>query len=101
MINTIHVVTERTHFRCGRFVESVGMLLCVDCPDAIFVRSIPGRAAHLDPKRIPAQDRDIHLVELKLCPDINPLPSLRTSADQHAGTISRLRTRCPRNPKQK
>eukprot|EP00983_Pelagomonas_calceolata_P036606 1134219-Pelagomonas_calceolata.AAC.1 len=30
-------------------------------PDAVYVSSIPGRATHLDPKRIPAQDRDIHL----------------------------------------
>eukprot|EP00983_Pelagomonas_calceolata_P034072 1066671-Pelagomonas_calceolata.AAC.1 len=27
MINAIHVVTERTPFRGGRFVESAGMLL--------------------------------------------------------------------------
>eukprot|EP00983_Pelagomonas_calceolata_P018718 587152-Pelagomonas_calceolata.AAC.1 len=47
---------------------------------------------------IPANDRDIHLVELKFCPNTNPLPSLRTAADQHAGTISRLRTRSLRNP---
>eukprot|EP00983_Pelagomonas_calceolata_P057499 1145092-Pelagomonas_calceolata.AAC.2 len=30
-------------------------------PGAIFVRSIPGRQAHLDPCMIPPQDRDIHL----------------------------------------
>eukprot|EP00983_Pelagomonas_calceolata_P029665 929136-Pelagomonas_calceolata.AAC.1 len=47
---------------------------------------------------IPAHDRDIHLVELKFCPDTNLLPSLRTAADQHAGTISRLCTRSLRNP---
>eukprot|EP00983_Pelagomonas_calceolata_P084372 1156351-Pelagomonas_calceolata.AAC.8 len=41
-------------------------------PDALFVRPIPGRQAHLDPSKIPPQDRDIHLVELKLCPDTNP-----------------------------
>eukprot|EP00983_Pelagomonas_calceolata_P084201 1156315-Pelagomonas_calceolata.AAC.1 len=40
-------------------------------PNAIFVRSNPlgGRQAHLDPSKIPPQDRDIHLVELKFCPD--------------------------------
>eukprot|EP00983_Pelagomonas_calceolata_P123543 1161018-Pelagomonas_calceolata.AAC.5 len=32
---------------------------------------------HLDPTRIPAQDRDIHLVELKFCPDTNPLQGLQ------------------------
>eukprot|EP00983_Pelagomonas_calceolata_P014335 456517-Pelagomonas_calceolata.AAC.1 len=36
MINAVHVVTERTPFRGGRFVEFVGMLLCVDCPCAVF-----------------------------------------------------------------
>eukprot|EP00983_Pelagomonas_calceolata_P005925 196488-Pelagomonas_calceolata.AAC.1 len=41
-------------------------------PDVIFVRSIPGRQAHLDPSEIPPQDRDINLVELKFCPDTNP-----------------------------
>eukprot|EP00983_Pelagomonas_calceolata_P006032 200560-Pelagomonas_calceolata.AAC.1 len=30
-------------------------------PDALFVHHIPGRQAHLDPTRIPPQDRDIHL----------------------------------------
>eukprot|EP00983_Pelagomonas_calceolata_P018264 572294-Pelagomonas_calceolata.AAC.1 len=30
-------------------------------PDAVFVRSIPGRSHHLDPTKIPPQDRDIHL----------------------------------------
>eukprot|EP00983_Pelagomonas_calceolata_P048213 1140959-Pelagomonas_calceolata.AAC.1 len=34
------------------------------CPDALFVCSIPGRRAHLDPSKIPPQDRDIHLVKL-------------------------------------
>eukprot|EP00983_Pelagomonas_calceolata_P077444 1153861-Pelagomonas_calceolata.AAC.7 len=31
-------------------------------PDAIFVCSIPGRQAHLDPSKIPPHDRDIHLL---------------------------------------
>eukprot|EP00983_Pelagomonas_calceolata_P001266 43409-Pelagomonas_calceolata.AAC.1 len=30
-------------------------------PDALFVRPIPGTQAHLDPSKIPPQDRDIHL----------------------------------------
>eukprot|EP00983_Pelagomonas_calceolata_P046517 1140225-Pelagomonas_calceolata.AAC.3 len=47
---------------------------------------------------IPAHNRDIHLVKLKYCPDTNPLPSLQKSADQHASTISRLRTQSLRNP---
>eukprot|EP00983_Pelagomonas_calceolata_P000843 30564-Pelagomonas_calceolata.AAC.1 len=41
-------------------------------PDALFVRFIPGRQAHLDPSKICPQDRDVHLVELKFCPDTNP-----------------------------
>eukprot|EP00983_Pelagomonas_calceolata_P001866 62151-Pelagomonas_calceolata.AAC.1 len=41
-------------------------------PDAIFLRSIPGRQAHFDPSKISPQDRDIHLVKLKICPDTNP-----------------------------
>eukprot|EP00983_Pelagomonas_calceolata_P005383 174995-Pelagomonas_calceolata.AAC.2 len=44
--------------------------------DAVFVRSIPGRSAHLDPTEIPPQDRDIHLVESKSCPYINPFATL-------------------------
>eukprot|EP00983_Pelagomonas_calceolata_P005812 191713-Pelagomonas_calceolata.AAC.1 len=44
----------------------------------------PGRATHLSPRMIPAHDRDIHLVEIRFCPDTKPLPSLRTAADQHA-----------------
>eukprot|EP00983_Pelagomonas_calceolata_P014678 465899-Pelagomonas_calceolata.AAC.1 len=35
------------------------------CPDAIFVRSIPGRQANFDPSEISPQDRDICLVERK------------------------------------
>ena len=66
-------------------------------PDAILVRPIPGRTASFDPKNIPAQDRDIHLVELKYCPDTNPFHSLQVAADQHADTICRLRTRGMRN----
>eukprot|EP00983_Pelagomonas_calceolata_P031496 987637-Pelagomonas_calceolata.AAC.1 len=30
-------------------------------PDAVFVCCVPGRRAHLDPSKIPPQDRDIHL----------------------------------------
>eukprot|EP00983_Pelagomonas_calceolata_P052770 1143005-Pelagomonas_calceolata.AAC.1 len=70
-------------------------------PDAVFACPIPGRATHLDPRMVPAHDRDIHLVELKYCPDTNPLPSLQAAADQHAGAISRLCTRSLRNPKRK
>eukprot|EP00983_Pelagomonas_calceolata_P120363 1160699-Pelagomonas_calceolata.AAC.8 len=45
-------------------------------PDVIFVRPIPGRQAHLDPSKIPPQDRDTHLAELKFCPDTNPFITL-------------------------
>eukprot|EP00983_Pelagomonas_calceolata_P000645 24060-Pelagomonas_calceolata.AAC.1 len=46
-------------------------------PDALFVRPIPGGQAHLDASKIHWQSpgpgsRDIHLVELKFCPDTNP-----------------------------
>eukprot|EP00983_Pelagomonas_calceolata_P009057 294135-Pelagomonas_calceolata.AAC.1 len=57
-------------------------------PDVIFVRSIPGRQAHLDPFKIPPQDRGIHLVELKFCPDTNPYVTFKTAATQHAHTIT-------------
>eukprot|EP00983_Pelagomonas_calceolata_P016326 515890-Pelagomonas_calceolata.AAC.1 len=53
-------------------------------PDAVFMRPTPGRATHLNPRMIPAHDRDVHLVGLKFCPDTNPLPNLRTASDQHA-----------------
>eukprot|EP00983_Pelagomonas_calceolata_P043860 1139068-Pelagomonas_calceolata.AAC.1 len=32
-------------------------------PDAVFVRSVPGQPAHLDPSEIPPQDTDVHLVD--------------------------------------
>eukprot|EP00983_Pelagomonas_calceolata_P003322 107806-Pelagomonas_calceolata.AAC.1 len=67
-------------------------------PDAILVRSNPGRQAHLDPSKIPRQGRDIHHVELKLCSDTNPSVTLETAATQHAHTITRLKTRSSRNP---
>eukprot|EP00983_Pelagomonas_calceolata_P117613 1160430-Pelagomonas_calceolata.AAC.2 len=45
------------------------------------------------------QDRDIHLVELKLCPDTNPPPiTLEIAATQHAHNITRLKTLSSRNP---
>eukprot|EP00983_Pelagomonas_calceolata_P082237 1155857-Pelagomonas_calceolata.AAC.9 len=37
-------------------------------PDAVFVHSIPGQPSHIDPTKIPPQDRDIHLVDFKFCP---------------------------------
>jgi len=66
-------------------------------PDVIFVRSIPGRQAHLDPCKIPPQDRGIQLVELKFCPDTNPYITSETAATQHAHTLTRLKTRSSRN----
>eukprot|EP00983_Pelagomonas_calceolata_P029898 936367-Pelagomonas_calceolata.AAC.1 len=68
------------------------------CPDALFVRSIPGRRAHLDPFKIPSQDRDIHLVEFNFCPDTNPFSAMEAASAQHAGTTTRLKTRSLRNP---
>eukprot|EP00983_Pelagomonas_calceolata_P124267 1161089-Pelagomonas_calceolata.AAC.1 len=65
-------------------------------PGAVFVRSIPGRSAHIDPARsakIPS-----HLVEFKFCPDTNPSPTLEAATAQHANTITRLKTRSLRNP---
>eukprot|EP00983_Pelagomonas_calceolata_P059004 1145735-Pelagomonas_calceolata.AAC.4 len=43
-------------------------------PDAVYVRSIPGRLAHLDPTKILPQDRKIHPVGSKFCPDTTPFP---------------------------
>eukprot|EP00983_Pelagomonas_calceolata_P084987 1156469-Pelagomonas_calceolata.AAC.1 len=48
-------------------------------PAAVFVRSIPGRPSHIDPTKILPQDRDIHLVEVKFCPDTNPFPTLEAT----------------------
>eukprot|EP00983_Pelagomonas_calceolata_P074867 1152740-Pelagomonas_calceolata.AAC.1 len=68
-------------------------------PYVIFVRSILGRQAHLDPSKIPPQDRDIHLVELKFCPATKPYITFDTAATQHAHTLTRLKIRSSRNPK--
>eukprot|EP00983_Pelagomonas_calceolata_P015322 485776-Pelagomonas_calceolata.AAC.1 len=67
-------------------------------PDALFVRPILGRQAHLGPSEIPPQDRDIHLVELKFCPDTNPFITLERAATQHSHTVFKLNTRSSRNP---
>mgnify|MGYP006296909187 CR=1 FL=1 len=67
-------------------------------PDALFVRPIPGRQAHLDPTKISPQDRDIHLVEHKFCPDTNPGITLERAQTQHSHIITRLKTRSLRNP---
>eukprot|EP00983_Pelagomonas_calceolata_P038617 1136853-Pelagomonas_calceolata.AAC.2 len=50
-----------------------GYLLKRETPGA--GHSIPGRPAHLDPTKIPPRDRDIHLVDLKFCPDPKPFPT--------------------------
>eukprot|EP00983_Pelagomonas_calceolata_P007998 261018-Pelagomonas_calceolata.AAC.1 len=68
------------------------------CPDAVFVRSIPGRPSHIDPTKILPQDRDIHLVEFKFCPDTNLFPTLEAASTQHTNTITRFKTRSSRNP---
>eukprot|EP00983_Pelagomonas_calceolata_P124024 1161063-Pelagomonas_calceolata.AAC.3 len=52
-------------------------------PDAVFVRSIPGRPSHTDPTKVPLQNRDIHLVEFGLSPDTNPFPTLEAATAQH------------------
>eukprot|EP00983_Pelagomonas_calceolata_P031245 980828-Pelagomonas_calceolata.AAC.3 len=67
-------------------------------PDALFVRPTPGRQAHLDPVKIPPQDRDIHHVELKFCPDTDPYITFERAATQHSHTITRLKTHSSRNP---
>eukprot|EP00983_Pelagomonas_calceolata_P037420 1136319-Pelagomonas_calceolata.AAC.6 len=67
-------------------------------PDALFVRSIPGRQANLDPSKIPPRDRDIHLVELKFCPDTKPSVTLETATAQHAHALTRLQPCSSRNP---
>eukprot|EP00983_Pelagomonas_calceolata_P057285 1145007-Pelagomonas_calceolata.AAC.1 len=69
-------------------------------PDAILVRSIPGRPSHIDPSKIPPQDRDIHLVEFRFYTDTNPFPNLEAAAAsaQHADTIIRLKNSSSRNP---
>eukprot|EP00983_Pelagomonas_calceolata_P094951 1157942-Pelagomonas_calceolata.AAC.2 len=66
--------------------------------DAVCVRSIPGRSAHLDPTKIPPQDRDIHLVEFKFCPDTSSFLNMEAASAQHASTITRLKTCSSRNP---
>eukprot|EP00983_Pelagomonas_calceolata_P134622 1162077-Pelagomonas_calceolata.AAC.1 len=67
-------------------------------PDAVFVCSIPGRPSHIDPTKIPPQDRDIHLVGFKFCPDTKPFPTLEAATAQHASTITRLKSSSSRNP---
>eukprot|EP00983_Pelagomonas_calceolata_P111931 1159832-Pelagomonas_calceolata.AAC.15 len=53
-------------------------------PDDVFAYPNQGRATHLKPEMIPTHDRDIHLVELKCCPDTIPSTILKKAADQHA-----------------
>eukprot|EP00983_Pelagomonas_calceolata_P029017 909077-Pelagomonas_calceolata.AAC.1 len=67
-------------------------------PDAVFVRSTPGRSHHLDSTKIPPQDRNIHLVEFRLCPDTKPSSTLEAATTQHANTLIRLKTHSSRNP---
>eukprot|EP00983_Pelagomonas_calceolata_P021263 666158-Pelagomonas_calceolata.AAC.1 len=68
-----------------------------NCPDAVFVRSIPGRSAYLDPSKIPPHYRNIHLVEFS--PDTHPFPPLEAATAQHPSTfLTRLKTRSSINP---
>eukprot|EP00983_Pelagomonas_calceolata_P057453 1145070-Pelagomonas_calceolata.AAC.1 len=62
-------------------------------PDALFVRPIPGRQAHLDPSEIPPQDRDIHLVELNSALTRILLSFFESAATQHSHAITKLKTR--------
>ena len=59
-------------------------------PDGVLVMPIEGRGRHLDPKQIPPKNRDIHLVELIICSDIDPQQTLEKA---HQPLIQRLRTR--------
>eukprot|EP00983_Pelagomonas_calceolata_P130958 1161730-Pelagomonas_calceolata.AAC.1 len=67
-------------------------------PNAVCVRSIPGRPTHIDPTKILPQDMDIHLIRFKFCHDTNPFPTLKAATAQHANTITRFKTRSSRNP---
>eukprot|EP00983_Pelagomonas_calceolata_P030986 973373-Pelagomonas_calceolata.AAC.1 len=53
------------------------------CPDAAFVCSIPGSTSRIGLTKILPQDRDIHLVRFKFCPDTNPFPTLEAATTQH------------------
>ncbi|KAF5838499.1 hypothetical protein DUNSADRAFT_2770 [Dunaliella salina] len=66
-------------------------------PDAIFVRSIPGRPVHLDPSKTSDRNRGIHLVESKFCSNTNPFITSERAAAQHAHTVTRLKFRNTRN----
>eukprot|EP00983_Pelagomonas_calceolata_P028914 907182-Pelagomonas_calceolata.AAC.1 len=63
-------------------------------PDDVFVRSIPGQTSHIDPSKILSQDRNVHLIEFKFCPDTSPLSTLEAATAQHTSTKTRLKTRC-------
>eukprot|EP00983_Pelagomonas_calceolata_P060783 1146522-Pelagomonas_calceolata.AAC.4 len=65
-----------------------------------FVRFIPGRSAQLDPTKIPPQDRDIHLVELKSCPDIKPFPTMEAATAQHGNQAQNLQLKKPKQEQQ-
>eukprot|EP00983_Pelagomonas_calceolata_P083732 1156222-Pelagomonas_calceolata.AAC.2 len=60
-------------------------------PDAVFVRSIPGRPTHLNPTKIAPHKREIQLVEFKLCPDTDPSYTLKAATAQHASTLTKLK----------
>jgi hypothetical protein len=59
----------------------------------VLVMPVEGRSRHLDPKQIPPKDRDIHLVEFKLCSDINPQQTIEKAHNQHQPLIRCLQTR--------
>eukprot|EP00983_Pelagomonas_calceolata_P104918 1159077-Pelagomonas_calceolata.AAC.4 len=56
------------------------------------------QSKHIDPSKIPPQDRVNHLVELKFCPDTKPCPILKVTTAQHANTLTRFKTRSLSNP---
>eukprot|EP00967_Tisochrysis_lutea_P035476 scaffold42474_cov19-Tisochrysis_lutea.AAC.1 len=63
--------------------------------DAVLVRSVPGRPAHIDPTKMPhPQNRNIYHVGINSCPNTNPFPTLDVAAAQHANTKTRHQTCC-------
>eukprot|EP00983_Pelagomonas_calceolata_P052041 1142670-Pelagomonas_calceolata.AAC.1 len=76
-----------------QFRTGFSLMVLAPLPDTKVARS-----HHLDPTKIPPQDRDIHLVGFKFCPDTNPLSTLEAATAQHANALTRLKTRSSRNP---
>eukprot|EP00983_Pelagomonas_calceolata_P093644 1157797-Pelagomonas_calceolata.AAC.11 len=73
-------------------IGNVDFSLCVEA------LSKGRRPSHIDPTMILPQDRDIHLVEYKFCPDTNPFPALEAASAQHVSTSTMLKNHSSRNP---